>query len=118
MADYRSWCATCNAEINFGGHQPGCPVPAQQRDFESKRQAEKDAKDRELVAAWKDLLDDKEALFSTMFELETHADKISLEYSELEEERNAGLRLIMMNGIYYEYSEWRREQRRAAKARG
>lgn len=31
MADYRSWCASCNKEVNFGSHDPGCDYLHAQR---------------------------------------------------------------------------------------
>lgn len=57
MSDYRSWCGSCNEEINFGGHDPDCEwVHAQRiaekevRDFNDALYKEyRDKSDEEIL---------------------------------------------------------------------
>jgi hypothetical protein len=42
MADYRSWCASCGREVNFGSHEPDCDyLHAQRIAYQEQREWEK-----------------------------------------------------------------------------
>lgn len=62
MADYRGWCGSCKAEINFGSHEPDCDYMhaqrialKEQREWEEEFWASYDDKsDDELYAEFRD----------------------------------------------------------------
>lgn len=54
MADYRSFCHSCNNEITFGSHAPGCAVVI----AANQARREKDQFEKELRAASDELSDE------------------------------------------------------------
>lgn len=111
MADYRDWCHVCNAEINFGSHEPNCPEPARihaaRKEMEWKKEkareaAEKPFKNRE-----------PEELFEEIWQIECDIAAIREKLDPLEESRLAAYRVLMDSDQSFKYLDWKRNKRDA-----
>lgn len=109
MADYRQWCGTCNSEIGFGSHTPGCPVPAQQRAAEVEREWLRDQKEANEEKPYREMTD--AGLFDAVFNLESKISKIEETLMPLENEKNAAMRVVRDKELLSEYIYAMREKR-------
>lgn len=109
MADYRQWCGTCNNEIGFGGHKPGCPVPAQQEAAEAERRWLRDQKEAYEEKPYRELSNTE--LFNAVMELENKISEINETLMPLEEEKKAAMRVMRDKNLLSEYLYAKREKR-------
>lgn len=109
MADYRDWCHVCNAEINFGSHEPGCPEPARihaaRQEMEWNREQKKKAEER----PFKDI--EPEDLFEEIYQTEWDISVVREELNPLENKRDAAYRVLNDRDLTFKYLDWKRAKR-------
>lgn len=113
MADYRQWCDTCNAEIGFGGHEQGCPVPAKIRAAEVEREWKREQARKKAEAPFQRMTQDE--LLDVLVALDDKIAEVRETLKPLEEKRKAALSVVREKDWLTEFLYKKREAREVHK---
>lgn len=110
MGDYRQFCPTCDAEVGFGRHQPGCPVPAHERDLEYQREKARSERQKKLQQPWEEITN-KEEFFADAYDLKERIDRLSKELHELDSEFMAARQVMVERDWLMSFIQFSRKSR-------